>query len=52
MPAAARLPSPPAWDQVVHQGWPLDRPLPWGHLQAALPAATLQRHRQEALEYP
>jgi radical SAM superfamily enzyme YgiQ (UPF0313 family) len=52
MPAAARLPPPPAWDQVVHQGWPLERPLPWGHLQAALPAATLQRHRQEALERP
>ena len=48
-PAAEPLPPPPAWDQVVHQRWSAERVLPWGHLQAALPTATLQRHRQEAL---
>lgn len=49
IPAAARQPPPPAWDQVVHQRWSTERVLPWGHLQAALPVSTLQRHRQEAL---
>jgi radical SAM superfamily enzyme YgiQ (UPF0313 family) len=49
IPAAARQPPPPAWEQVVHQRWSPEAPLPWGHLEAALPSATLQRHRLEAL---
>lgn len=47
--SAASLPPPPAWQEVVHDGWSADRVLPWEHLQGPLPRATLERHRAEAL---
>jgi radical SAM superfamily enzyme YgiQ (UPF0313 family) len=43
------LPPPPAWQEVVHEGWSSQRRLPWQHLQGPLPLSTLQRHRAEAL---
>jgi radical SAM superfamily enzyme YgiQ (UPF0313 family) len=43
------LPPPPTWQEVVHDGWSSERPLPWGHLQGPVPTATLARHRAEAL---
>jgi radical SAM superfamily enzyme YgiQ (UPF0313 family) len=48
-PAAPALPPPPAWEEVVHADWPVDRPLPWDHLQGPLPRATLAAHRRDAL---
>ncbi|MFM8277492.1 MAG: B12-binding domain-containing radical SAM protein [Cyanobium sp.] len=48
-PEAPTLPPPPAWEEVVHADWPEDRPLPWDHLQATLPRATLAEHRRDAL---
>ena len=49
VPAAAALPPPPPWDEVIHAVWSPERILPWEHLRAALPKATLARHREEAL---
>ncbi len=43
------LPPPPPWEQVIHAVWDEGCVLPWGHLEGPLPAATLLRHRQEAL---
>jgi radical SAM superfamily enzyme YgiQ (UPF0313 family) len=42
------LPPPPPWQEVVHQRWPAEMVLPWGHLQGPLPAATLLRHGSSA----
>ncbi len=47
--AGMDLPSPPAWDDVIHASWDCERTLPWDHLQGPLPRDTLQRHRREAL---
>jgi radical SAM superfamily enzyme YgiQ (UPF0313 family) len=46
---APALPPPPAWEEVVHELWEVDRPLPWGHLQGPLPAETLAGHAARAL---
>lgn len=43
------LPLPPPWEEVVHATWAEQRVLPWSHLEGPLPAATLLRHRLEAL---
>ena len=40
----------PAWDDVIHGSWSLDRVLPWDHLQGPLPKTTLIRHRQDAFD--
>ncbi|MFN7899041.1 MAG: B12-binding domain-containing radical SAM protein [Synechococcaceae cyanobacterium] len=48
-PAAPASPPPPAWAEVVHADWPVDRPLPWDHLLGPLPRATLAAHRRDAL---
>jgi radical SAM superfamily enzyme YgiQ (UPF0313 family) len=34
----------PPLDFYVHQDWPVDRPLPWSHIQGPLPIATLIKH--------
>ncbi|MBM5801244.1 MAG: radical SAM protein [Cyanobacteria bacterium K_DeepCast_35m_m2_023] len=41
---------PPPWDAVVHGDWVVDHVLPWSHLLGPLPAATLAKHRTEALD--
>ncbi len=48
-PAPLDLPPPPPWAEVVEASWSAERVLPWEHLASGLPAATLWRHRQEAL---
>ena len=50
LPGAIALPPPPPWEEVIHARWSAERVLPWEHLRAALPKATLQRHREEALQ--
>jgi radical SAM superfamily enzyme YgiQ (UPF0313 family) len=47
--AAAALPPPLAWAEVIQATWATDRTLPWEHLQGPLPRTTLARHRAEAL---
>lgn len=34
----------PPLDFYAHTDWPLEQVLPWSHLQASLPEATLQKH--------
>ncbi len=46
------LPPPPAWAETVHAVWDDGCILPWDHLEGPLPAATLRRHRAEALTPP
>jgi radical SAM superfamily enzyme YgiQ (UPF0313 family) len=41
--------SPPAWEEVIHATWNSERVLPWAHLEGPLPAATLAKHRLDAL---
>ena len=48
--AADPLPSPPAWNRVVHQTWAESTALPWGHLQGPVSPKVLWRQRQEALD--
>ncbi len=48
--APAALPSPPPWQEVIHQRWPHEKLLPWEHLEGPLPKSLLQRHHDEALE--
>ncbi len=48
--APAALPSPPPWQEVIHQRWPREKLLPWEHLEGPLPKSLLQRHHDEALE--
>ncbi|NDG75302.1 MAG: radical SAM protein, partial [Synechococcaceae bacterium WB8_1B_136] len=38
------LPTPPAWDDVIHGSWSPGRVLPWVHLEGPLPEATLANH--------
>ena len=40
---------PPAWEEVIHATWNSERVLPWAHLEGPLPAATLAKHRLDAL---
>jgi radical SAM superfamily enzyme YgiQ (UPF0313 family) len=51
-PSPLPLPAPPPWAEVVEASWSAERVLPWEHLASGLPAATLWRHRQEALAGP
>lgn len=39
----------PPLDYYVHDTWPTEQVLPWQHLQASLPQATLIKHLQEAM---
>ncbi|MBD2089753.1 radical SAM protein [Microcoleus sp. FACHB-1515] len=38
----------PPIEFYVHDDWKIDRVLPWSHIQGALPAATLVKHRESA----
>ncbi|MEC4986795.1 MAG: radical SAM protein [Oscillatoria sp. PMC 1068.18] len=38
----------PDLDFYVHDNWKLDQTLPWNHIQAPLPVATLKKHLAEA----
>jgi radical SAM superfamily enzyme YgiQ (UPF0313 family) len=42
----------PSWEQVVHGLWDPQAPLPWMHLNTAVPTATLQEHQLTALGRP
>ena len=48
-PPELALPPPPAWEELVHDTWDPQRPLPWDHLEGPLPRLTLAAHQAEAL---
>jgi len=39
----------PSWEELVHQRWNPEDPLPWEHLHSGLPAAMLRQHHGLAL---
>ncbi|MBD2328819.1 radical SAM protein [Alkalinema sp. FACHB-956] len=41
----------PDLDFYVYDQWPIDRVLPWSHLQGPLPIGTLQKHLEMARSY-
>ncbi|MFW6296295.1 MAG: B12-binding domain-containing radical SAM protein [Halothece sp.] len=41
----------PPLDFYVHQDWDTSQVLPWSHLQASLPQATLEKHLSEAMSH-
>ena len=43
------LPPPPAWEEVIHEDWPLTSVLPWQHITGPLSQKTLMDHRHRSL---
>ena len=41
----------PPIEDTVHRNWELGETLPWQHLLGPLPQSTLEKHRQEALQF-
>ncbi len=41
----------PPLEDTVHRDWDLTETLPWQHLLGPLPQSTLEKHRQEALQF-
>jgi radical SAM superfamily enzyme YgiQ (UPF0313 family) len=41
----------PPLEDTVHRDWPLTETLPWQHLLGPLPPSTLEKHRQDALQF-
>jgi radical SAM superfamily enzyme YgiQ (UPF0313 family) len=41
----------PPLEDTVHRDWALTEILPWHHLLGPLPQSTLEKHRQEAMQF-
>jgi radical SAM superfamily enzyme YgiQ (UPF0313 family) len=45
----ASVETPPAWEEVIHQNWNVNRKMPWFHISATVPENILINHLEKAL---